>query len=354
MGGLDRFPFQYESLEVLSDAAKTGESGVPNYLRGNLLYDNQPENAILAWETAREGDISFALTHRNLGLAYAQHEKNIPKAIASLEKAVELNPNEPRFFYELDVQYEAGGAPVAQRLAILTNHHAVVAQRDDALTREIGLLTVAGQADRALELLRGRHFRNWEGSSQIHGVYVDACLARGQQLLAEKKEHEALREFEAALEYPVNLEVGKARRSPRTAQIQFLVGTAHEALGDATSAKAAFEKAATGKDRGASESGYFHALALQKLGRTDEAKPIFESLVKAGEDQLTKGEAADYFAKFGDKQSERVRQANAHYLIGLGQLGLRDKAKAEAEFKKALQENPSHLGATAQVTTSQP
>ena len=106
-------------------------------------------------------------------------------------------------------------------------------------------------------MLRGRHFRNWEGSSQIHGVYVDACLARGQQLLAEKKPREALREFEAALEYPANLEVGKARRSPRTAQIQFLIGTAHEALGEAAPAKAAFEKAVSGKAGGASESSFW-------------------------------------------------------------------------------------------------
>ena len=74
--------------------------------------------------------------------------------------------------------------------------------------------------------------------------------------------------------------------------------------------------------------------------------------MKAGEEQLTKGEAADYFAKFGEKQSERVRQANAHYLSGLGQLGLGEKVKAEAEFKQALELHPAHLGALAQRTAS--
>ena len=344
------FPHRFEEEVFLRHAMKVGtnDARAPYYL-GCLLYDNQPENAIKAWEESRKRDDKFALTHRNLALAYAQHEKNVPKAIASLEKAVELNPNEPRFFYELDVQYEAGGAPVAQRLAMLTKHHAVVTGRDDALTREIVLLTVAGQADRAVALLRGRHFRNWEGSSQIHNVYVDACLAHGQQLAAEKKSREALREYQAALEYPENLEVGRARRAPRTAQIQYHIGTAQEALGDAAAAKAAFEKAAAGRDRGSSESSYFHGLALQKLGRADEAKPIFERLVKAGEEQLTQVETADYFAKFGEKQSERVRKANAHYLIGLGQLGLGEKAKAEAEFKQALELHPAHLGARSQV-----
>ena len=142
------------------------------YLLGCLLYDNQPENAIVAWEESRQRNGTFALTHRNLALAYAQHRKDVPKAIASLEQAVALDPAEPRFNYELDVQYEAGGAPVSKRLEMLSKHHEIVARRDDALTREIVLLTVAGQPGRAFELLRGRHFRNWEGSSQIHSVYA--------------------------------------------------------------------------------------------------------------------------------------------------------------------------------------
>jgi tetratricopeptide (TPR) repeat protein len=143
--------------------------------------------------------------------------------------------------------------------------------------------------------------------------------------------------------------VGRARRAPRTAQIQYLVGTAHEALAEAENAKAAFEQAASGRDGASSEAGYFRALAVQKLGRAKEATPIFARLVKTGGEQLAQDEAADYFAKFGEKQSGRVRQANAHYLIGLGYLGQGKPAEAKSEFQKALELNPSHLGATIQV-----
>jgi tetratricopeptide (TPR) repeat protein len=357
------FPSRFEEEPVLRRAMEfsPGDANAP-YLLGCLLYDNQPENAIKAWEEARRRDGKFALTHRNLGLAYAQHEKNIPKAIASLERAIELNPTEPRFFYELDAQYEAAGTPVATRLEMLTKHHEAVAKRDDALTREIVLLTAAGRADRALESLRGRRFRNWEGSSQTHGVYVDACIAQGLKLAADKKPREALANYRAALEYPENLEVGRARRSPRTARVQFLIGTAHEALGDAASARGAFEQAVrdaasakaaseqalAGRDGSDYESDYFGARAMQNLGRAAEAKPILERLVKTGEEQLAKGEGPDYFAKFGEKTSERVRQANAHYLIGLGQLGLGEKEKAGASFRQALELHPAHPGAREQ------
>lgn len=340
------FPSRFEEEPVLRRAMEVNPKDAnAAYLLGCLLYDNQPENAIKAWEASRERNDKFALTHRNLALAYAQHEKNISKAIASLEKAVKMEPNEPRFFYELDLQYEAGGAPVAKRLDMLTKHHHTVAQRDDALTREIVLLTVAGQPERALALLRGRRFRNWEGSGQIHNVYVDACLAHGQQLLAEKEPREALAAFEAALEYPENLEVGRARRSPRTAQIQFLIGTTHEVLGNPEAAKVAFEQASAGRGGGNSETDNFRALALRKLGRDNDAKPIFECLVRTGEEQLRQSEAADYFAKFGERTSERVRQANAHYLAALGKAGLGDQAAASEQYRRALELHPAHLGA---------
>lgn len=342
------FPSRSEEEPVLRRALETRpQDAHAPYLLGCLLYDHQPENALVAWEESRRRNPTFALTHRNLALAYAQHKKDVPKAIASLEQAVALDPAEPRFLYELDVQYEAGGAPVAQRLDMLTKHHATVVRRDDALTREIVLLTVAGQPGRALELLRGRHFRNWEGSSQIHSVYVDAGLAHGRQLLAANQPGEALKSFAAAFEYPANLEVGRARRSPRTAQIQYGLGTAHEALGDAAAARAAFESAAAGGDGGASEAGCYRALALQKLGRRDEAKALFERLVKAGEEQLTRGDAPDYFAKFGDKQAERVRQAHAHYLLSLGWRGLGETARAGSELQRARELHPAHLGAAA-------
>jgi tetratricopeptide (TPR) repeat protein len=363
-----QFPCRVEEEPILRRAMEFNPSDAnAPYLLGCLLYDNQPENAIEAWEESRRRDGRFALTHRNLGLGYAHYEKNIPKAIASLEKAIELNPSEARFFFELDTQHEAAGTPVARRLELLTKHHDTVAKRDDALIREIVLLTVSGRADRALELLQGRRFRNWEGNSQTHSVFVDACLAHGQKLLADKKPREALAIYKAALEYPENLEVGRARRSPRTARVQFHIGRAYEALGDTAAAKAAFEQtvkdAATAKTASEQslagrtdsdyESDFFGAQAMQSLGRKDEAKPIFKALVKTGEEQLAKGDGPDYFAKFGEKTSERVRQANAHYLIGLGQLGLGETKRADASFRQAVELHPAHVGAREQSYASE-
>ena len=57
----------------------------------------------------------------------------------------------------------------------------------------------------------------------------------------------------------------------------------------------------------------------------------------------------DFFAKFGEKKSEMIRQANVHYLLGLGYLGKGQIEKARAEFEQVLHLNINHIGAKDQL-----
>lgn len=346
------FPFRAEEERILRRAIEwEPEDANAWYYLGNLLYDRQPEAAITAWENARTAKPEFALVHRNLGLAYAEARRDPDAAIASLEKAVELDPGEPRFLYELDVQYEAAGASLAQRLEVLTTHHEVAARRDDALTREIRLLAASAQQDRAIELLTTHRFHNWEGRGEIHGHYVDARLARGQARAQARDYAAALSDYQAALEYPANLEVGRPRRDARAAQVAYFIGTAHEALGDADLAREHYERAAERLEGRPSEVHYHQALALQKLGRTNEAQRVFEGLIRNGESRLGGSELADYFAKFGEREPERVRHAQGHYLIALGEIGLGRMTEAKAALARALELHPAHLGALVAEAT---
>ena len=59
----------------------------------------------------------------------------------------------------------------------------------------------------------------------------------------------------------------------------------------------------------------------------------------------------DYFAKFGQRRSGRLRLAEAHYLIGLGNLGMGQTAQAREEFQAAVKLNVNHLGATTQLAS---
>ena len=61
-------------------------------------------------------------------------------------------------------------------------------------------------------------------------------------------------------------------------------------------------------------------------------------MVERGRGELAEIETStgiSFFAKFGDLTTDEIRRSNAHYLVGLGYLGLEDRARAKAEFEEA-------------------
>ena len=267
------------------------------------------------------------------------------KAVASLEQAVACDPRDPKLYAELDTLYEAVNADPQQRLARLEQNHATVAQRDDALLREISLLILLARYDRAIELLGNHHFRLWEGETGIHDIYADAHLLRGQKLLKEQRYAEARRDFEAAMEYPERFETAKpARGSGKLIEVSYFLGLVAEAEQQPEQARKKFEQAVQSQPDW-SEARYFQALAYRKLGQADKAAELLEGLIRHGRERVQAVGELDFFAKFGTRQSPAAQQARAHWLIGLGQLGQGRNAEAQSEFAAALKNNRAHLGA---------
>ena len=351
------FPFRLETVKVLEAAmqANPADARAPYYL-GNLLYDRQPTAAIKMWEKSAAMDSSFALVWRNLAQAYEQAENDTAKAIASMEKAVKLNRSDPRFLYELDVLYEAGNVSPQKRLALFESDPSVATKRSDAMMQEAKVYLLLGRYDQAIQLLKTHRFHNWEGYGDIHDVYMDAHLLRGEREFKAGKYQEALKDFEAALEYPENLEAGQPYREIRLPQVDYWMGLAYEKLGNTTKSRELFQQATVAQWRGPEseqpEMLYYQGLAALKLGRNPEANRMFDDLIAMGDKALAAGSDIDYFAKFGQKRSSRFRLADAHYLIGLGNLGKGETAKAQVEFQAVLGLNANHLGATTQLLTS--
>ena len=308
---------------------------VPPTARDRALFDLQPDKAIAAWESSRRLDPSLATVQGSLGLAYARVKNDLPAAVASLEKALAADPKDPRFYYELDVLYEAAGADPQKRLGLLEKNHSAIAGHDDALGREIGLCVQTGRFDRALDLLRGHHFHVWEGGGGIYGSWVEANVQRGRKFLDAKKYPEALKDFEAAQTYPANLEVASPSRGAGSARILYLIAAADEGLGRKNEADAFYAKAA-GLRGGWSEQSYFRGLALARLGKAGEAIAVFDGLLQFAREKLDSSPSMDFFEKFGEKQSTRAHEAQYHLLAGLGLRGLKRDAEAAVEFKKAL------------------
>jgi len=345
------FPFRLESIEVLNSAIEHSSSDAKAYYYlGNLLYDLQPDRAVSLWEKSRAIDGSFAVVHRNLGWAYYRTKADLSQAVASYEKAVACNSKDPRLYVELDYLYEVGNVSPKKRLALLEGNHQTVVKRNDSFLREIMVLVLVGRYDEALDFLANNHFHVREGGGEIHDVYVDGRLLRGLRYFESKKFNEALKDFLAASEYPENLSVGRPKNDRCAPQVAYYIGTAYEALGDAKKAAEFYQKATDQKGTsGWPETRYYQGLSLRELGQKDAANKIFEELIDSGRQKLSQKPQIDFFAKFGEQQTEAARQADAHYVLGLGYLGKGMLDEAGTEFEEAVKLNVSHVWARAQL-----
>lgn len=327
------FPFRLESEKVFVMASKylPGDAK-PYYYLGNLLYDKQPARAISIWEKAVELDPEMAIAWRNLGFGYYQHANDLTKAISAYEKAVTNKNDDPVYYAELDHLYEISNVPIEKRAKLFEGRNDVVKKRDDSFVREIIVLNLSGQYEKAVEYLAGSTFHFREGSSRVRDINVDAKLLYGRKLLAWKKYDEALQQFLSA----VDQQSAARKEDSRSPQINYFIGLAYEALGKKKEAKSYFTLSTEQKVEPSDYVGYYQGLSFQKLGNKERAAANFNSLITEGENRINKGSDIDFFAKFGEREAENVRLSNAYLLKGLGYKGLGDSNATVENLKKAV------------------
>ncbi|HBY60228.1 MAG TPA: DUF5107 domain-containing protein [Solibacterales bacterium] len=350
------FPYRSEAIEALTRAMTVDpkDARAP-YLLGNLLYDWQPGAAAKLWERAAALEPGLPIVHRNLAVAYGREEDGLKKAIASLEKAVDLGGKDAMHLFELDQLYERAGVPAEKRLAAFERHAAAVAERDDTTARSVSMRVQMGQYDRAIEQLKNRHYHGWEGGARfnVYDAWIDAHLLRGHARRAKGDWAGALADYEAANTYPENLEISRRYRGGRAPEVLYWIGEARRGVKNEGGAKAAWKEAAAqliGDDEAPHptvSSGaalYWQARSLERLGDVKKAAAAYQALVEVGSTAL-KDTRVDYFAKFGERQSKTARDAEAQYVLGLGQLGMKRPAQAQAAFAAAVKLNGYHLAA---------
>jgi tetratricopeptide (TPR) repeat protein len=342
------FPFRLESIRILEEAERVNPSDprAPFYL-GNLLFDMQPERAMQAWERSAALDGSYWLTHRNLGMAYYKVDNNIQLAVAHYLESISLKPDDQRLLFEVDQIYAAGRENPEIRLKLLQQHHDAIANNNvsDALSREIMLLVQLGRYTEALAVLEENHFKQWEGVSKAYNSYVDAHLILGLALMQEGKYKEALEHMNSAGEFPSNMMVAKPYRGGRSGEVYYFTGMVYEAMGRKKMAREQYQLCVEERlNSRLDETHFYKALGLEKLGKTEEAEEIFEGLISLGQQQLHYTQA-DFFAKFGERETPDDKLSNAYYLIGLGHLGKKMDNEARLHFSEAVRLNINHVWA---------
>ena len=344
------FPFRLETVNILKKASEyRSEDAEPLYYLGNLLYDKQPAKAIEAWEESVRIDPSMAIAHRNLGWGYYHFQNDGLKAIASYEKAMSLKKDEPVYYEELDALYEMSNAPVEKRMALFEGNNETVSKRDDAFARQITVLTLGGEPEKAVEYITGRKFSYREGSSRVRDIIIDAHLMLGKKQMAAKNYDKALEQFLLA-QVPEE-EAGGSRSGNRNLQVDYFIGTAYEALGSGSKAKKYFTLSTSQEARSSSYIKYYQGLSYLKLGMIKEANEAFNAIIADGDRQIKQSDSneADFFAKFGVKEAENARLSNAYLLKGLGYKGLGNTAAAKENLQKAVELSASNLYAITEL-----
>lgn len=324
------FPHHWELEAMLRDAlAHDPADGPAHYYFGMLLYsEGRREEGLAQWERAAGEMAHFAVFHRNLGLAHREASGNLPRAAAALRKAVESAPPYPRPYLELDAVLQALSADPRDRLAVLDATPPEVQRRGLVAAHQIAACLECSEWDRAISLLSSHTFHRWEAEFRMRALYVEAHLGRGGECF-DRGEPEAAREdFEAALDYPTNLRIGKPAQT-EDARPRWCAGLACEALGEVAAARAHWEAAAAEHyhrhtHTGAVDLHIYRALSLAKLGRAQEANELLAAELKAAQQRV----------------ESAPNEAVAHLALGLALKAAGRRKEADAALRKSLELNP--------------
>ncbi|MDW5265974.1 MULTISPECIES: DUF5107 domain-containing protein [Acidobacteriaceae] len=354
------FPSRLEEMVLLQNAIirNPDDARAPYYL-GNFLYDRRRhEEAIILWERATELDPTFPTAWRNLGFGYYNTLHDSQRALKAFERAGELAPKDARILYEQDQLLKRTGESVERRLAMLQAQSDLVERRDNLSVELAALYNNTGAPEKAFEVLHSRHFQPWEGGEGlVLSEYVRANILLAIRCLQTKEAGRALEYLRAAGNSPPNLNEAK-HLLMNLSMIDYWLGVSYADLGDTSQATAHWERAARALSdfqqmqvQTVSDTTYWSAMALRRLGRENEAKALFQRIFDYACALEQQTPTIDYFATslpamllFDEDLSKRQTTA-ARFLKAQALLGMGDERAGLDLLSQVHAMNNSHSGA---------
>ena len=316
------FPFRLEELDVFDTALKyQPDDGKAYYFKG-LVYAKVADvgRAVTQWENAVDRDPGNPRAWRDLGLAL-MHQGDVAKALQCYSRSFALDPQDSRVLLEMDQVKKLLGISSAERLKFLKAHPSTVEKRDALVATLVDLLLENGECAEALEHLKTTHFHIWEGKYEIHNIFMEANIC-----MAEKATDpaDALRYYQQACEYPLNLEI--APREPNLRGfLYYPMAQLYRRLGDDTEATRLLQITAREATAYPTLATYYQALALRDLGEEAEAGSLLDEL-KTEAEKMIRRDSENYRRIGGERQ-----EALGHYYLSkvLEMQGDLERATAE-------------------------
>jgi tetratricopeptide (TPR) repeat protein len=358
------FPSRLDEMVLLEEAIRVNPRDArARYYLGNLLYDRRRhEEAIVSWERAVDLDPRFPTTWRNLGFAYYNIRRDEQRSRRAFAQARSLSPRDARILYEQDQLMKRTGEVPEHRLAALESVRDLVVTRDDLTVELATLYNQQRRPKDALQLLLARRFQPWEGGEGlVLAQYTRAHLMLGQAALREKQATIAIDHFEAALNPPRSLSEARHLLASRSS-IDYWLGVAYDAVGKKEVATKWWNQAASsGGDfqqmriHAISETTFWSASALQRLGQSEKAAKLFQEIYDYALGLERETPKIDYFATslpamlLFDEDLKRSQDTLAAFLQAQGLVGMGEQERALALVRRVQELDENHAGAAELV-----
>lgn len=246
----DVFPSRPETIPILRAAIEhNAQDGRAHLYLGNLYAGLQRlDEAVEQWTAAVTIDPTLSVAHRNLGIHAWKVRRDLDAGAEHLEQAIAARPNDQTLYRDL-AQIEVARGRLSAAIKLLETMPLERPRRGDTTLLLAQTYVDARQYDAALRLLASSSFSNREGNTSTRGVFVRAHLERGRARLDAGDLELALEDFQAALTYPPNLNVGRPA-SPQEAEARYWEGRTLKALGRLDEATDALQTCEAGNPGG--------------------------------------------------------------------------------------------------------
>lgn len=350
-----RFPNTLDEVQMLQTLTDDAFAG---YLLGCFWYSKRRyDEAVSCWRKTIAQLPGYAPAHRLLGIYAWNKQHDAAAAMACLQRAVDAEPENARFLFELDYLKKLTATAVRERLSVLDARQQVVLRRDDLTAELLSLWNCTGNYAAAASILQTRQFHPWEGGEgKVTGQYLLNQMHRALKAIEGDDLTTAARLLEDALHYPHNL--GEGRLPGQTDNdIHYLLGFCAAQKGDLPQAQRHFQHASRGGvtlDAGRyyndqpADYLFWQGMALRAGGRTTEAEQHFRHFLDWVEHHRTAIPEADFFAVslpdlvVLDTPVALQHQQHCLFIEALGYLGLGDIPASQSAMQQLLSINPAH------------
>jgi len=340
------FPHRVEEIEVLTIAMATSHAtdGRAAYYLGNVLASkNDDRGALLMWQQAVYYDPANTIAQRNYARALWLVSQKREEAATQYQRAISVSPSDYRLYVEFDKLLAEMGA-TERRIKLLEGAPAAVLAQPPAVQSLAGAYIDAGRFSDAATLLAKTTFTSGEGEDAALGLYRRAHLGMARKYRDAGDHAKAALEFAAITEFPRNFGVG---RPAMQSQALYYVAAAREfeAAGQRVEAERWWNRAATEElnpptqpEEPWSEHYYYKAVALEHVGRTADARKLYERLARLNDEQ-----------KMLDAEPWPPSGAIRFVLAGAGLKALGRNDEARIALERALKIDPQNELALSQL-----